>query len=134
MLRFRSRTPRWVIVFLDLLINVFALFFAYVIRFDLDSQSDLIKEEWLLLKDYLWIFIIVKLIVFYLFKIHKGLIRHTSIEDFTRIVKATLVSSTLFGIAGLVKYYYIDGAYLFPTSVLIVELFFSTAFIVGSFQ
>lgn len=128
----KSNTPRWIIIFGDIVLSLTALFVAYLIRFDLEAKEELIQSEWSILSKSIWLYIGIKLVVFYLFKIHKGLIRHTSIEDFTRIVKATLVSSTLFGIAGLVKYYYIDGAYLFPTSVLIVELFFSTAFIVGS--
>ena len=128
----KSNTPRWIIIFGDIVLSLTALFVAYLIRFDLEAKEELIQSEWNILSKSIWLYIGIKLVVFYLFKIHKGLIRHTSIEDFTRIVKATLVSSTLFGIAGLVKYYYIDGAYLFPTSVLIVELFFSTAFIVGS--
>ena len=128
----KSNTPRWIIIFGDIVLSLTALFVAYLIRFDLEAKEELIQSEWSILSKSIWLYIGIKLVVFYLFKIHKGLIRHTSIEDFTRIVKATLVSSTLFGIAGLVKYYYIDGVYLFPTSVLIVELFFSTAFIVGS--
>jgi len=129
---FRSRTPRWVIVFLDLLINVFALFFAYVIRFDLDSQSELIKEEWLLLKDYLWIFLIVKLVVFYLFKIHKGLVRYTSTHDLNRIFIAVSSCTLIFAGIGLIRYNFIDAFYLIPTSVLIVEFLASFAFTVGS--
>ncbi|MFT6983303.1 MAG: FlaA1/EpsC-like NDP-sugar epimerase [Crocinitomicaceae bacterium] len=128
----KSNTPRWIIILGDIILSLTALFVAYLIRFDLEAKEELIRSEWNILSKSIGLYIGIKLVVFYLFKIHKGLIRHTSIEDFTRIVKATLVSSTLFGIAGLVKYYYIDGAYLFPTSVLIVELFFSTAFIVGS--
>ena len=128
----KSNTPRWIIIFGDIVLSLTALFVAYLIRFDLEAKEELIQSEWNILSKSIWLYIGIKLVVFYLFKIHKGLIRHTSIEDFTRIVKATLISSTLFGISGLVKYYYIDGAYLFPTSVLIVELFFSTAFIVGS--
>ncbi len=132
MLRFRSRTPRWVIVFLDLTINVFALFFAYIIRFDLDSQSELIREEWLLLKDYLWIFIVVKLIVFYLFKIHKGLVRYTSTHDLNRIFIAVATCTLIFAAIGLFRYNFIDSFYLVPTSVLIVEFLASFAFTVGS--
>lgn len=128
----KSNTPRWIIILGDIVLSLTALFVAYLIRFDLEAKEELIQSEWNILSKSIGFYIGIKLVVFYLFKIHKGLIRHTSTEDFTRIVKATVVSSTLFGIAGLLKYYYVDGAYLFPTSVLIVELFFSTAFIVGS--
>ncbi|NRA10847.1 MAG: polysaccharide biosynthesis protein [Crocinitomicaceae bacterium] len=128
----KSNTPRWIIILGDIVLSLAALFVAYLIRFDLEAKEELIQSEWDILSKSIGFYIGIKLIVFYIFKIHKGLIRHSSTEDFSRIVKATLVSSTLFGIAGLLKYYYVDGAYFFPTSVLIVELFFSTAFIVGS--
>jgi FlaA1/EpsC-like NDP-sugar epimerase len=114
------------------MINVFALFFAYIIRFDLDSQSELIKEEWLLLKDYLWIFIVVKLVVFYLFKIHKGLVRFTSTHDLNRIFIAVSSCTLIFAGIGLIRYNFIDSFYLVPTSVLIVEFLASFAFTVGS--
>jgi FlaA1/EpsC-like NDP-sugar epimerase len=114
------------------MINVFALFFAYIIRFDLDSQSELIKEEWLLLKDYLWIFIVVKLVVFYLFKILKGLVRFTSTHDLNRIFIAVSSCTLIFAGIGLIRYNFIDSFYLVPTSVLIVEFLASFAFTVGS--
>ena len=132
MLRFRSRTPSWVSVYLDMLINLFALLFAYIIRFDLDSQSELIREEWLLLKDYLWIFILVKLVVFNLFKIHKGLVRYTSTHDLNRIFVAISTCTLIFAGFGLLRYQFIDGHYFVPTSVLIVEFLASFAFTVGS--
>lgn len=132
MLRFRSRTPRWVIVVIDLLINLTALLFAYIIRFDLDSQSELIKEEWILLKDYLWVFILVKLVIFNVYRIHKGLVRYTSTHDLNRIFLAISTCTLLFASFGLIRYHFIDGYYLVPTSVLIVEFLASFAFTVGS--
>ncbi len=132
MLLFRSRTPRWVIVILDLLINLFALFFAYIIRFDLDSQSELIKEEWGLLRDYLWLFVIVKLLVFNIFKIHKGLVRYTSTQDLNRIFIAVSTCTLIFAAIGLIRYNFIDEHYFVPTSVLIVEFLASFSFTIGS--
>lgn len=128
----KSNTPRWIIIVADIILSLAALFVAYLIRFDLEARKELIDAEWNILSKSIGFYIIIKLVVFYLFKIHKGLIRHTSTEDFTRIVKATFVSSLLFAIFGLIRANYLDGSYFFPTSVLIVELFFSTAFIVGS--
>lgn len=112
--------------------SLMALLFSYVIRFDLEAKADLIRSEWVILSRSLGVYIAVKLIVFYLFQVHKGLIRHTSTEDFYRIFKANVVSSALFVVLGLLRYYELDGYYLFPTSVLITEFIFSTLFIVGS--
>ncbi len=112
--------------------SLMSLFFAYVIRFDLEANMDLINEEWNILYKSIGFYILVKLLVFYFLKIHRGLIRHTSTEDFLRIVKATFISSVIFGVLGLVRFYYLDGYYLFPTSVLITEFLISTIVIVGS--
>jgi FlaA1/EpsC-like NDP-sugar epimerase len=113
----KSNTPRWIIIIGDILISLFALFFSYLIRFDLEAKEELIKEEWEILSKSILVYIGVKLTVFYLFKIHKNLIRHTSTEDFLRIVKATFVSSVFFAVFGLIRNIYLDGSYLFPTSV-----------------
>ena len=128
----KSNTPRWVIIIADICISLISLLFAYVIRFDLKANMELIQEEWNILSKSIGFYVLIKLLVFYLFKIHRGLIRHTSTEDFLRIFKATLVSTLLFGLLGVVRYLYLDGYFLFPTSVLITEFLISTVFIVGS--
>ena len=111
--------------------SLLALLFSYIIRFDLEANEQLISSEWAILSRSLGFYIGIKLLVFYLFKVHRGLIRHTSTEDFFRIFKANVVSSALFIVLGLIRYYEFDGYYLFPTSVLITEFIFSTLFIVG---
>ena len=98
---FKSRTPRWIIIVTDLFINLFALLFAYIIRFDLDSQSVLIQEEWDKFSNYLWLFVAVKFVVFYSFQIHKGLVRHTSTQDLNRIFFAVSTSSLVFLFLGI---------------------------------
>lgn len=128
----KQNTPRWIIIIGDLLMSVCSLFFAYLIRFDLKAEEELIRKEWEVLADSILIYLAVKLLVFYSFQIHKGLIRHTSTEDFLRIFKATTVSSIVLAALGLVRHYYGDGAYLMPTSVLIMEFLVSTIVIVGS--
>jgi hypothetical protein len=45
-LEFRAKTPRWVIVVLDLFISLFALTLAYLIRFDLKADANTIENEW----------------------------------------------------------------------------------------
>lgn len=128
----KSNTPRSVIIVLDILMSLVALFFAYLIRFDLKANEELIKMEWEILSKSIGVFILVKLVVFYLFKIHKGLVRHTSTEDMRRIISATFLSSVLFVVFGLIRYYMFDGYYLFPSSVLLVEFLASTVLLLGS--
>ncbi len=131
-LEFRARTPRWVIVVLDLLSSLFALSLAYLIRFDLKADSEIIKNEWAILSKSLIIFFSVKFLVFYLFKIHKGLVRFTSTEDLKRIFYALSTSSILFLLFGIIRFYFFDGLFLFPMSVLIVEYISSLLILVSS--
>lgn len=132
MLLSRSATPRWVIIVIDQFIALFALIFAYLIRFDLKADKELIEIEWEVLSKSIGIFFLVKLIVYYVFKIHKGLVRHTSTADMKRIFLAVLTSSAIFAILGFVRFLYFDQYFLFPTSVLIMEFMFSFLLMVGS--
>ena len=109
-----------------------ALFFAYLIRFDIKTDESIIANEWAILSKSIWVFILVKLVLFYVFKIHKGLIRHTSTEDLRRIISATFLSSIIFAILGYLRYEFVDDYFLFPKSVLIVEFLASSVFLVGS--
>tara|TARA_Y100000385_G_scaffold282941_1_gene338226 strand:+ start:7272 stop:9155 length:1884 start_codon:yes stop_codon:yes gene_type:complete len=127
----KSNTPRWIVVVIDLFLSLVALFFAYVIRFDLKAEADVIKEEWEILSKSILVYVGVKFFVFYLFKIHKGLVRHTSTEDLRRIFFASITSSLLFFILGLIRFHFIDEYYLFPTSVLLIEFLASFMLLLG---
>ncbi len=127
----KNNTPRWIIIVIDLLLSLSGLFFAYLIRFDLKADTALLKEEWAILSKSILVFLLVKFIVFYLFKIHKGLVRHTSTEDLRRIFFASVISSSIFLIFGFLRNAFIDGYYLFPMSVLIMEFLSSFIFISG---
>ena len=131
MLKLKQNTPRWVVVLLDLIIHLFALAFAYLIRFDLKADFSLIQSEWEILSKSLWFFILVKLVVFYIFQIQKGLVRYTSTEDLKRIFLAELSSTFIFLLGGFVRYYHMDGFFLFPMSVLVMEFLASVLFVVG---
>ena len=131
MLKLKQNTPRWVVVLLDLIIHLSALAFAYLIRFDLKADFSLIQSEWEILSRSLWFFILVKLLVFYAFQIQKGLVRYTSTEDLKRIFLAELSCTTIFLLGGLVRYHHMDGFFLFPMSVLVMEFLASVFFVVG---
>jgi FlaA1/EpsC-like NDP-sugar epimerase len=132
MFRLQASTPRWVIVLMDLLISFVALVFAYLIRFDLKADPELIHQEWQVLSKSIGIYFLVKLLVFLSFKIHKGIVRHTSTEDLKRILLATLTCSFIFLGLGILRYYFVDKYFLFPTSVLIIEFLIGLLLMIGS--
>ncbi len=132
MFRLKANTPRWVIILMDLFLSFIALAFAYLIRFDLKADKALIEKEWAILSKSILLYFGVKLVVFYFFKIHKGLVRYTSTEDIRRIFIAVSTSSVLYFIFGIIRFNYFDGSYLFPTSVLIMEFLACFFLMVGS--
>ncbi len=131
MLQLKKNTPRWVIVVLDLLIHLFALFFAYLIRFDLKADFSLIANEWAILSKSIWFFVLIKVLVFAVFQIHQGLVRLSSTSDFKRIFIAELITSLIFILGSMLRFYKLDGYFLFPNSVLLMEFIFSTAFVIS---
>ena len=129
---FKSRTPRWIILFLDLGISLFSLVFAYIIRLDLITYKSDLYSEFSKLPESILIFFGVKFIVFYFFKIHKGLVRHTSIEDLKRIFYALSACSLLYITFGLIRYFCFDRLFLFPFGIIIVEFTISLILLVGT--
>ena len=132
MIQFRARTPRWIIIVIDLLIATFSLGLSYLIRFDLNTEFSIFKKEWEVLSKSILLYLIIKFCVFYALKIHRGLVRYTSIQDLRRILLASIISSLIFLILSLIRKNYLDDYYLFPMSILIMEFIFSLTFMAGS--
>ncbi len=116
---------------IDLFLSAFALLFAYLIRFDLKADEAVITEEWAILSKSILIYFAIKFLVFYTFRIHKGLVRHTSTEDLRRIFLASVTSSIIFFMLGLIRFHYVDQYYLLPTSVLLIEFLASFMLLLG---
>lgn len=127
----KSNIPRWVIMAMDLFLSLFALFFAYLLRFDLKADEGLIRAEWEILSKSIGIYMLVKLGIFYFFGIHRGLVRHTSTEDLRRIVSASFLSSVVFFALGFLREQFYDGFFLMPTSVLLMEFLVSIVLLLG---
>ncbi|MFM7566590.1 MAG: polysaccharide biosynthesis protein, partial [Flavobacteriales bacterium] len=127
-----SATPRWVIIIGDLILSMFALGLSYLIRFDLNTNLSSFKSEW----DKNWksvlLYLVIKLTVFQLFSIHKGLIRHTSAQDTKRILNAALSCTGIFIGISIYRATLLNTTYLFPSSIILLEFIISIFFLVGS--
>lgn len=106
---------------MDLGLSAVSLLLAYIIRFDLKADKALWRAEWEILSKSLLLFFVVRFLTFYIFKIHKGMVRHTSTADFRRLFLAVTTSSFIFLLLGLLRFYFYDQFFLFPSSVLIME-------------
>ena len=128
----KKNVPRWIIIVIDLFISAFALFFAYLIRFDLSADLDLWKKEWEILSSSLLVYFGVRFVVFYLFGIHRGIIRHTSTADFRRLFIAITVCSGIYLLFSFLRHSFYDGYYLFPRTIFVLEYILCLFFFVSS--
>jgi FlaA1/EpsC-like NDP-sugar epimerase len=132
MLKLKSATPRWIIVFADLFMSILALGLAYFIRFDMNTNLKAMEDEWV----YNWreflVYVGIKLTVFYVFKIHLGLVRFTSTEDLKRLLSASLTCTLIFIGISAIRSWIFDTTYLFPSSILLMEFIISLLFLTGS--
>jgi len=125
----KIKTPRWVILVSDAIISSIALLISFFIRFDLNFS--LLKQEFWdnSLKAY-FTYILIKIIVLYIFKIHKGLIRFTSYLDVVRLFYASVSSTIVFFLVSILRYKWIDNQYLLPLSIIIIEFFISFSMLI----
>lgn len=128
----KKNVPRWIIIVIDLFISAVALFFAYLIRFDLSADIELWKKEWEILSSSLLVYFGVRFIVFYLFGIHRGIIRHTSTSDFRRLFLAITVCSGVYLLFSFLRHSFYDGYYLFPRTIFVLDYILCLFFFVAS--
>jgi len=124
-------TPRWVILLIDVFVSVLSLAIAYFVRFDVYNDERTLKIEMDSLKDFIVFILAIKLIFFIVFKIHKGFIRFTSLQDIKRVFYAVSTSSFLIFAVSMIRHFYFGLNYLIPTSVLIVDFLASLILLIG---
>jgi len=83
--------PRWIIFLLDLACCVAALIASYLIKHDFVFFN----VDTVLMGRTLTSYLLINGAVFFLFKMHAGIIRYTSSQDMVRILGAIMVSHTL---------------------------------------
>ena len=109
--------PRWGILLIDLVLCLVALGGAYLLRFNFDVP----EVEWTLLKPVLPVYIAVRLASFLLAGTHRIMVRHTGTDDARRIFLTVLAGSLAIAVLSALRYAFMDGLYLFPRPVIIID-------------
>lgn len=117
--------PRWIILTIDIAICAFALLLGYLLRFNFNLEE---IEERPVLK-VLFCVIVIRLVLFYIFKIYAGIIRYTSSRDAIRIFGVILLGSLVFTLGNIITYFFINGSYIIPFSIIIIEFSLTTLFL-----
>jgi FlaA1/EpsC-like NDP-sugar epimerase len=120
--------PRWAITAIDLAMCTAALLAAYQLRFNFSVPA----WEWELLRPMLPVYLAVRLGWHAGMGIQRGMVRHTGTEDARRVFLALLLGTATLFVANVVRKYLVDGRYVLPTSVLIIEFLGSAMLLIAS--
>lgn len=128
----QGKTPRWLIFFIDIVLCLLALAVAYLIRFDFaNPQQSILQEEWKVLKPALGFYILVRSLFFFFGKTYAGIIRYTSTQDAKRIFITITLGTLTFGVLSGVRYFFLDGYFFLPISIMVVEFLLSFGFLMA---
>lgn len=116
--------PRWIIIIIDLLILSFSISVGYLLRFNFEIAYITVEE----FSSGLFIYLISNLVAIFIMQSYAGIIRYTSIQDGLRIFFTTSLGTL---IAFIINYVCLTtiGAFIIPTSVLIISYFTAVIFL-----
>lgn len=100
--------PRWIIFCLDLLVCIFALCFAYFLKYNF-NVAEIDNNE---LSRNILVFTILNSLVFLSIKTYAGIIRYTSAQDSFRILFSIIISNGLFFIVNVILVSFNKEAYI----------------------
>lgn len=113
---------------LVILIDVFCIIAAHVLAYQLRYDAQLSPKLYQQIRQALPWIIFVKIIIFYLFGLYRGMYRYTSLTDLINILKAVIISSSIV-ITAIVLESHFEGL---SRSVFILDGVFTFIFIAGN--
>jgi len=128
-LLFTKQMPKWIILILDLIICFLSILLAYQLRFNFSLPQ---RYADIMLHSSLYV-VLIRGIVFLITKSYTGIIRYTSTKDSIRILLSVLAGTIILGIQNLVMFYYFEGKFLIPFSILIID-FITCTFVLTSYR
>jgi len=130
---FTKISPAWLIIVFDLTLALMSLASSYlIIFFDSQKSISILYTDFYNLKYQILVFTILKFLIFYFFKIHKGLLRYSSNDDFKRIFIALTTSTFALLLIGTLRYYCFESKFIFPRIIIVLEFLISLFLLFGS--
>jgi UDP-GlcNAc:undecaprenyl-phosphate GlcNAc-1-phosphate transferase len=112
------------LVFVDIAFVIMAYYFSFLLRFEGIMLSEGLKNYFI---STLPVVLTIKIVVFYLCGLYKGVWRFTNIGDLIKIAKTTFIAS----ITSALALYFLRGFGIKSWSALIIEYYLLLSFIVG---
>jgi FlaA1/EpsC-like NDP-sugar epimerase len=124
-----EKTPRWVVLLIDLTLITLSISISFILRFEF--IFNLIKVQ--LFEIYVTnivVFLFVKCLIFILFGVYQNIVRYTSLQDMKKIFFAISTISIFAILLNLFSNIFNTNHFL-PTSIVIVDFFVSIFLIIG---
>jgi FlaA1/EpsC-like NDP-sugar epimerase len=126
--RYIVKNPKfWVILSIDLVLLFLALYGSYFLRFEGVFDTSESSHAFMPYLEILPLMLAIKIPIFYLFGLYRGMWRYTSTQDLLNIIKAVAASF----IVGIVTLIYINRLAGFSRSVFILDAILTFLFISG---
>lgn len=110
--------PGWIVFLFDLFICLCSFFIALSLRFNFKIPlSELVNLPVMMLS-----IAIVRAGGFLIGNTYSGMVRHTNTSDVINISKTVVIGSLVLAAANFFSYYYINGRYIIPFSVILIEM------------
>lgn len=120
-----NNLPGFIILVIDLFVVAGALFLAFLLRFNFKIPADQLSS----IPRILACVVCCHLLLFFITKTYKSIIRYTATKDIIRIFLANGITSMIFVIINVINYKLIDQTFFIPFSIVILEFGISTFFI-----
>ena len=112
---------------IDLVLCLVALAVAYLLRFNFQVPP----HEVDLLLPMLPLFLAVRLASFLIAGTHRLMVRHTNTDDARLIFLTMLGGSLALGLASLIRFHWVDGLYVLPRAVIVIDFLASATLLIG---
>jgi FlaA1/EpsC-like NDP-sugar epimerase len=124
-----ANTPRWIIFVIDVSICTLSFLAAVTLRFNFFiGVNDIVSHF-----QPLPIVIGTRILFLLYFRTYAGIIRHTSLQDATKVMYAVSISSIIILIASISYGEYTGNKVLVPVSIIIIDFFF-VSFLLNAFR
>lgn len=118
-------TPRWIIFTWDVFVCAASLLIAYLLRFNFSIPEVEIQVFHVVIPFVLG----TRALSFLLSRNYAGIIRYTGAKDAERIFLVITSGSLFFLVANQFSFYFLNGKYIVPTSVVFIDFFISLVFL-----
>lgn len=121
-----KHTPRWIIFLGDLLICVFSVVLAYLLRFNFRIPL----QDRLDLPYVVSYILVIRALSFYLWRTYAGIIRYTSTRDAARLFLVSLAGSGMLVLTNTITSF-TAGRFLIPFSIVIIDFLVTVFFLIS---